>query len=101
MIFVSQSRSWEWFVYDEFYAELKTREWKIDPQRTSYMIKELFRSESKDQKALFNKPKRFPGKNSNGEYFPPIKVLRIPLYIFEERKNIKEIVDFEDEDEII
>ena len=45
--------------------------------------------------------KRFPGKNSNGEYFPPIKVLRIPLYIFEERKNIKEIVDFEDEDEII
>ena len=90
-----------WFVYDEFYAELKTRECKIDPQRTSYMIKELFRSESKDQKALFNKPKRFPGKNSNGEYFPPIKVLRIPLYIFEERKNIKEIVDFEDEDEII
>ena len=90
-----------WFVYDEFYAELKTREWKIDPQRTSYMIKELFKSESKDQKALFNKPKRFPGKNSNGEYFPPIKVLRIPLYIFEERKNIKEIIDFEDEDEII
>ncbi len=90
-----------WFVYDEFYADLKTREWKTDPQRTSYMIKELFKSEDKEKKALFNKPKRFPGKNSDGEYFPPIKVLRVPLYIFEERKNVKEIIDFEDEDDII
>ena len=89
------------FLYDEFYAELKTWEWKIDPQRTSYMIKELFQSEDKDKKALFNYAKRYPGKNSDGEYFPPIKVLRIPLGVFEERKNIQEVVDFEDEEEII
>ena len=90
-----------WFVYDEFYADLKTREWKIDPQRTSYMIKEIFRNENKDKKAMFNKPKRFPGKNSNGDYFPPIKALRIPLYLFEEKENIKEIVEFEDEEDIL
>jgi hypothetical protein len=90
-----------WFVYDEFYADLKTKEWKIDPQRTSYMIREIFKSENKDKKALFNKPKRFPGKNSNGDYFPPIKALRIPLYLFEEKKDVKEIVEFEDEEDIL
>ena len=90
-----------WFVYDEFYADLKTKEWKIDPQRTSYMIREIFKSENKDKKALFNKPKRFPGKNSNGDYFPPIKALRIPLYLFEEKKDVKEIVEFEYEEDIL
>jgi hypothetical protein len=90
-----------WFVYDEFYSDLKTREWKTDPQRTSNMIKELFKSDDKDKKALFNKPKRFPGKDKDDNYFPPIKVLRIPLHIFEERKQVQEIVDFEDEEDII
>ena len=90
-----------WFVYDEFYSDLKTREWKTDPQRTSYMVKELFKSDDKDKKALFNKPKRFPGKDKDDKYFPPIKVLRVPLHIFEERKQVQEIVDFEDEEDII
>ncbi len=51
-----------WFVYDEFYADLKTKE---------------------------------------GDYFPPIKALRIPLYLFEEKKDVKEIVEFEDEEDIL
>jgi len=93
--------NYAWFVYDEFYSDLKTREWKTDPQRTSYMVKELFKSDDKDKKALFNKPKRFPGKDKDDKYFPPIKVLRIPLHIFEERKQVQEIVDFEDEEDII
>jgi hypothetical protein len=93
--------NYAWFVYDEFYSDLKTREWKTDPQRTSNMIKELFKSDNKDKKALFNKPKRFPGKDKDDNYFPPIKVLRIPLHIFEERKQVQEIVDFEDEEDII
>ena len=54
------------------------------------MIKELFKTEDKDKKALFNKPKRFPGKDKDDKYFPPIKVLRIPLHIFEERREIEE-----------
>jgi len=90
-----------WFVYDEFYSDLKTKEWKTDPQRTSYMIKELFKSEDKEKKALFNKAKRFPGKDKDNNYFPPIKVLRIPLYLFEEKKDIQEIIEFEDEEDII
>jgi hypothetical protein len=93
-----------WFVYDEFYSDLKTKEWKIDPQRTSYMIKELFESEEpqeKEKKALFNTLKRFPGKDKDNNYFPPIKVLRVPLYLFEERKNVNEILDYEDEEDII
>ena len=45
-----------------FITDLKTREWKTDPQRTSYMIKELFKND-KDKKALFDKQKRFPGKD--------------------------------------
>jgi hypothetical protein len=90
-----------WFVYDEFYSDLKTKEWKTDPQRTSYMIKELFKSDDKEKKALFNKPKRFPGKDKNDDYFPPIKVLRVPLYVFEEKKEVDEIVQFEDEEDII
>ena len=43
------------------------------------MIREMFKSENKDKKALFNKPKRFPGKDKNDDYFPPIKVLRVPF----------------------
>jgi hypothetical protein len=93
--------NYAWFVYDEFYSDLKTKEWKTDPQRTSYMIKELFKSDDKDKKALFNKPKRFPGKDKNDDYFPPIKVLRVPLYVFEEKKEVDEIVPFEDEEDII
>lgn len=90
-----------WFVYDEFYSDLKSKEWKIDPQRTSSMIKEIFKSEDQEKKALFNRPKRFPGKDKNDDYFPPIKVLRVPLYVFEEKKEIDEIVPFEDEEDII
>ena len=45
--------------------------------------------------------KDFLVKDKDDKYFPPIKVLRIPLHIFEERKQVQEIVDFEDEEDII
>ena len=90
-----------WFVYDEFYSDLKTKEWKTDPQRTSYMIRQLFESEDQEKKALFNKAKRFPGKDKDNNYFSPVKVLRIPLYLFEEKKDVQEIIEFEDEEDIV
>ena len=58
-------------------------------------------SEDQEKKALFNKAKRFPGKDKDNNYFSPVKVLRIPLYLFEERKDVKEIVEFEDEENIV
>ena len=60
-----------WFVYDEFYSDLKTREWKTDPQRTSYMVKELFKSDEKIRKLCLINRKRFPGKDKDDKYFPP------------------------------
>ena len=67
----------------------------------SHLLLFSLQRHTKEKKALFNKPKRFPGKDKNDDYFPPIKVLRVPLYVFEEKKEIDEIVSFEDEEDII
>jgi hypothetical protein len=88
-----------WFVYDKFFASLKNKDWKIDSQRTSVMIKKLFYDE--ERPAEFGKPKRFPGKDKNGDYWPPVKTLKLPLYIFEKEKEVDEIVDVQDEGEVV
>jgi hypothetical protein len=93
-----------WFVFDKFFDKLKNEEWKYDAQKTSYMISnELFDNEDSDEekRALFGKPKRFPGRNNNGEYWRPIRVARIPLYLFEEPEDIDEKIEIEDKDDII
>ena len=93
-----------WFVFDKFFDKLKNEEWKYDAQKTSYMISnELFDSENSDEekRALFGKPKRFPGTNNDGKYWKPIRVARIPLYLFEEPEDIDEKIEIESEEEIV
>jgi len=50
---------------------------------------------------LFGKTKRFPGKDSDGNYFKPVKAARIPLFIFEEPEDIDEKIEIESEDEVV
>jgi hypothetical protein len=93
-----------WFVFDKFFDKLKNEEWKYDAQKTSYMISnELFDHENSDEekRALFGKTKRFPGKDSDGNYFKPVKAARIPLFIFEEPEDIDEKIEIESEDEVV
>ena len=92
------------FVFDKFLDKLKNEEWNYDAQKTSYMIEhELFDKDNsdRDKRAYFNHPKRFPGKDDNGEPFKPIKVAKIPLYIFEEPEEVNEIVPVESDDEVV
>jgi hypothetical protein len=93
-----------WFVLGKFYEKLKNEEWKYDQQKTSFMIEyQLFDAEDpdKEKRALMSAPKRFPGKDDNGESFKPIKVSRIPLFIFDKPEEVTEIVPIESEEEII
>jgi hypothetical protein len=93
-----------WFVLGKFYEKLKNEEWKYDQQKTSFMIEyQLFDAEDpdKEKRALMSAPKRFPGKDDNGESFKPIKVVRIPLFIFDKPEEVTEIVPIESEEEII
>jgi len=92
-----------YFVYDEYYNDLKDNGWKKDASRTSYMIEQLFDDEDK-LKPEFGKKKRFPGKNKKtGKPNPGVNgCAAIPLYIFDkEDDEIEEIVHFEKEEEIV
>src|SRR5210317_784236 len=93
-----------WFVFDKFFDKLKNEEWKYDAQKTSYMISnELFDNENSDEekRALFGKTKRFPGKDSDGNYFKPIRTARIPLHIFEKPEEVKETIEIESQENIV
>ena len=94
-----------WFVFDKFFDKLKNEEWKYDAQKTSYMISnELFDNTSEtdeDKKAFFGKQKRFPGQDDDGKYFKPIRVAKIPLFIFDKPEEVKETIKIEREDQIV
>jgi len=93
-----------WFIFDKFYDKLKNEEWKYDAQKTSYMIShELFNHEDPDtnNRAMFGKAKRYPGKDDNGNAFKPIRVARIPLFIFDKPEEINETIPIEREDQIV
>ena len=97
-------KKFAWFVFDKFMDKLKNEEWKYDSQKTSFMIEnELFNSKDSDddRKAFCSKQKRFPGKDDSGEPFNPIRVARIPLFIFEEPEEVNETVHFESDDEVV
>jgi len=93
-----------WFVFGKFYEKLKNEEWKYDQQKTSFMIEyELFDADDldKDKRALMNAPKRFPGKDDEGQPFNPIKAARIPLFIFDKPEEINETVVIESDEDIV
>ncbi len=93
-----------WFVFDKFYDKLKNEEWKYEPQKTSYMIeRQLYNHEDKDEerRVLFGHQKRYPGKDDSGDPFKPIRVARIPLYLFEKPEEVNETVPIESEDNVI
>jgi len=100
---VLKDDNYAYFVYDEYYNDLKDNGWKKDASRTSYMIEQLFDDEDK-LKPEFGKKKRFPGKNKKtGKPNPGVNgCAAIPLHIFDkEDDEIEEIVHFEKEEEIV
>jgi hypothetical protein len=64
---------------------------------------QLFDAEDpdKEKRALMSAPKRFPGKDDNGESFKPIKVVRIPLFIFDKPEEVTETIAIESEESIV
>jgi hypothetical protein len=93
-----------WFVFDKFYDKLKNEEWKYEAQKTSYMIeRQLYNHEDKDEdkRVLFGRQKRYPGKDDNGDSFKPIRVARIPLFLFEKPEEVNETVSIESEDDVV
>jgi len=93
-----------WFVFDKFFDKLKNEEWKYDAQKTSYMIShQLFDKEDTDddKRAYFGKLKRYPGRDDGGKYFKPIRVARVPLFLFDEPEEINESIEIESEDDIV
>ena len=98
------TKEFAFFVFDKFLDKLKNEEWKYDAQTTSYMIEhELFDSDDpdKEKRVIYKHPKRYPGKDDDGKPFNPIKVARIPLFIFEEPEEVNETIETESEDQIV
>ena len=104
---VLKDDTYAYFVYDEFYNDLKDNEWKKDSSRTSYMIEKMFEKEDADlPKPQFDKKKRFPGKDKKtGKSYPGVSGCAvIPLYLFEkdqDDEDVIEIAKFKQEEEII
>ena len=45
--------------------------------------RDLFKTDKKEDQAVFDCQKRFPGKDTNGEYYPGLRgIVRIPLNKF-------------------
>ena len=94
-----------YFVFDEFYSDLRDNEWKKDESRTSYMIEKLYEKEK--EKGLpgpeFGKKKRYPGKDKEGKPFPGVNgCAMIPLHIFEDEEDeVEEIAKFKIPEEIV
>ena len=100
---VLKDDKYAYFVYDIFYEDLKSNEWRYDTARTSIMIeRQLFKNEDKAKQAIFDCQKRFPGKDKDGEYYPGLRgIVRIPLSDFENEKEIEESIEFNNEEDVI
>ena len=102
---VLKDETYAYFVFDEFYNDLKDNEWKKDASRTSYMITKMFEQEKEHlPKPDFGIKKRFPGKDKKtGKPYSGITgCAKIPLYLFEEKEeDVIEIQDYEKPEEIV
>jgi len=92
------SGDFAFFIYDNFYEELKSREWKLDQQRTASLIERSF-------SGAFDKQKRYPKQEKEKKENPPIRCLRIPMSIFSqensEEKEEHELIEFENTEDIV
>jgi len=99
---VLKDEVYAYFVYDEFYNELKENGWRKDSSRTSHMIQKMF--DTKDDslpQPEFGKKKRFPGKHKKtGKPYPGVNgCVAVPLYLFDkEEEDIEETADFTEEE---
>jgi hypothetical protein len=99
---VLKDEVYAYFVYDEFYNELKENGWRKDSSRTSHMIQKMF--DTKDDslpQPEFGKKKRFPGKHKKtGKPYPGVNgCVSIPIYLFDkEEEDIEETADFIEEE---
>jgi len=104
---VLKDDTYAYFVYDEFFNDLKDNEWKKDSSRTSYMIEKMFEKEKDHMpKPQFGKKKRFPGKDKKTDKpYPGVNGCAvIPLYLFkkdEDDADIVELADFKKPEEIV
>ena len=102
---VLKDETYAYFVFDEFYNDLKDNEWKKDASRTSYMITKMFEQEKEHlPKPDFGIKKRFPGKDKKtGKPYSGITgCAKIPLYLFEEKEeDVIEIQDYKKPEEIV
>jgi hypothetical protein len=104
---VLKDDTFAYFVYDEFFNDLKDNEWKKDSSRTSYMIEKMFEKEKDHMpKPQFGKKKRFPGKDKKTDKpYPGVNGCAvIPLYLFkkdEDDADIVELADFKKPEEIV
>ena len=102
---VLKDETYAYFVFDEFYNDLKDNEWKKDASRTSYMITKMFEQEKEHlPKPDFGIKKRFPGKDKKtGKPYSGITgCAKIPLYLFEEKEeDVIEIADYKKPEEIV
>ena len=104
---VLKDDTYAYFVYDEFFNDLKDNEWKKDSSRTSYMIEKMFEKEKDHMpKPQFGKKKRFPGKDKKTDKpYPGVNGWAvIPLYLFkkdEDDADIVELAEFKKPEEIV
>jgi len=104
---VLKDDTFAYFVYDEFFNDLKDNEWKKDSSRTSYMIEKMFEKEKDHMpKPQFGKKKRFPGKDKKTDKpYPGVNGCAvIPLYLFkkdEDDADIVELAEFKKPEEIV
>jgi len=102
---VLKDETFAYFVYDEFYNDLKDNDWKKDSSRTSYMIIKMFEKEDENlPKPEFDLKKRFPGTNkkTNKPYSGVNGCAKIPLYFFEDmEEDVIEIAEYENKEDIV
>ena len=102
---VLKDETFAYFVFDEFYNDLKDNEWKKDSSRTSYMITKMFEKEEESlPKPEFGIKKRYPGKDKKtGKAYSGIPgCAKIPLYLFKDvEEDVIEIADFKKPEEIV
>jgi hypothetical protein len=102
---VLKDETYAYFVYDEFYNDLKDNDWKKDSSRTSYMITKMFEKEDENlPKPEFDVKKRFPGvnKKTNKPYSGINGCAKIPLYLFNDKEeDVIEIAEYENKEDIV
>ena len=56
----------------------------------------------KEEQAVFDCQKRFPGKDTNGDYYPGLRgIVRIPLSKFEKEKEVEELIKFTKDEDVV